>query len=100
MEIKIKKCIYPDCKDDADHEHHIFGSDNFDPEKRKKTEWLCKRHHEDITILNGKEGRRVRHSLSDRHREFIWDKWINGEMKPRRTKKALEYVRDWNKMIN
>lgn len=95
MEIKFEKCSYPGCKEVADHEHHIYGSDNPDPVKKSKTAWLCKRHHEDITILNGKEARRIHKILSDKHRGFIWFKWCNGEMKPRRTKKALEYLEEW-----
>jgi len=35
-------------------------------------------------MLNGIHARKVRHTLSNRHRWFIWYQWIEGKRKPRR----------------
>ncbi len=47
-------------------------------------------------MLNGAQGRKVRHSLSNQHRWWIWFRWTQGKLKPRRTKKALRYIEHWD----
>ena len=84
----LDKCAFPDCGEWGIHRHHI----TYDPEVVKP---LCVGHHEQITILNGQQGRRVRHGLSNQHRWWIWYQWTAGKLKVRRTRKALEYIEDW-----
>jgi hypothetical protein len=73
----------------ADHTHHV----TYNPEVTKP---LCRPHHEEITILNGQQARKVRHELSNKHRWWIWFQWLEGKLKVRRTKKALEYIEEWD----
>jgi hypothetical protein len=91
-------CSFPGCPDPAEHTHHI----TYDPSVTKP---LCRKHHEDITIINGQQARKNRRKrnwresqylrLSNKHRWWIWFQWLNGTLKPRRTKKALEWLKDW-----
>ena len=86
------QCSFRDCPELADHTHHI----TYHPEVTKP---LCRPHHEEITILNGQHARKVRHELSNRHRWWIWYQWIEGKLKVRRTKKAWEYIEEWDQRI-
>jgi hypothetical protein len=79
------QCAFPGCKKFGAENHHI----TYNPEVTKR---LCTRHHEEITILNGHKGRAVRHGLSNRHRWWIWYQWLEGNLKVRRTKKAMQYI--------
>ena len=56
---------------------------------------LCEKHHDEITMLNMQQGRKVRHSMSNQHRWYIWYQWIKGEKRVRRTRKSLEQLVDW-----
>ena len=85
------RCCFPRCPEFADHTHHI----TYHPEVTKP---LCRPHHEEITILNGQHARRVRHELSNKHRWWIWYQWLEGKLRVRRTKKALEYIEEWDRM--
>src|SRR5271157_4033017 len=83
------RCAFPSCSDWAEHDHHI----TYDPPVTKR---LCVRHHEEITIINGQQSRKYGHKiLSNKHRWWIWFQWIEGKLKARRTKKALEYTGEW-----
>jgi hypothetical protein len=82
------RCAYPGCPRWGAHNHHI----TYDPEVKK---WLCVRHHEEITILNGQQGRKYRRGLSNQHRWWIWYQWTQRKLKVRRTRKALEWVEEW-----
>jgi hypothetical protein len=82
------RCAYPGCPEWGAHNHHI----TYDPEVKK---WLCVRHHEEITILNGQQGRKYRRGLSNKHRWWIWYQWTQGKLKVRRTRKSLEWVEEW-----
>lgn len=82
-------CTHPGCTTPADHTHHI----TYEPEV---TVELCRQHHEDITIINGTQGRKFKHKLSNKHRWFIWGQWRAGKMKPVRTKLALEWIKKWD----
>jgi hypothetical protein len=84
------RCCFPGCTDLADHTHHI----TYNPEIKKP---LCRPHHEEITILNGQHARRIRHGLSNKHRWWIWYQWLENKLRVRRTKKALEYIGDWDR---
>lgn len=94
-------CEFPECTTPAAHLHHIVYDD---PEA---TANLCRKHHEDITIINGAKARaaksgynwRYRHyqKLTDYQRWTIWEGWLRGELKPKRTKKALEWLADWDR---
>jgi len=53
---------------------------------------LCRKHHEDITIINGIQARKKHRKLRNNERWAIWYAWQRGELKPRRTKKALEWL--------
>jgi hypothetical protein len=79
------QCAFPGCKEFGAENHHI----TYNPEVTKR---LCTVHHEEITILNGHKGRAIRHGLSNRHRWWIWHQWLEGKLKVRRTKKAMEYI--------
>jgi hypothetical protein len=79
------RCAFPGCLVPGRHEHHI----TYDPPATKR---LCVRHHEEITIINGQQARKYRRSLSNKHRWWAWYQWIEGKLKPRRTRKALEYT--------
>jgi arylamine N-acetyltransferase len=82
-------CHFPTCDEPADHRHHV----TYQPEVIFP---LCRKHHEDITILNGQQARKYRRKLSNKQRWFIWYRFLAGEMKPRRTKKAMEYIKPWD----
>lgn len=84
-----QSCCFPGCARFAEHRHHI----TYDPEVIKP---LCRQHHEEITIINGQQGRKIRCDLSNKHRWWIWYQWTGGKLKPRRTKKALEYLEGWD----
>jgi hypothetical protein len=84
-------CEFPGCTRRGDHRHHIV----YHPEEVVKL--LCREHHAEITMLNGIHGRRVRHQLSNSHRWWLWYQWIAGKLKPRRTRKALEYIEEWDR---
>ncbi len=83
-------CSFPGCTAFADHRHHI----TYDPEVVKP---LCRKHHEDITIINRAQAGRIRAPLSNRHRWWIWFQWTDGMLKPRRTRGALDYISEWGK---
>src|SRR5205823_4614959 len=61
-------CCFPGCIDFGIHKHHV----TYDPKVIKP---LCRRHHEEITMINGVQGRKYRHGLSNQHRWWIWYKW-------------------------
>ena len=82
-------CAFPACTGLGEHEHHVI----YRPPVTKR---LCRQRHEEITMLNGIQGRKVRHTLTDQHRWWIWYQWTQGRLKPRRTKKALQYVQEWD----
>src|SRR5229473_6183576 len=84
-------CSFPGCQRFAEHRHHIV----YYPDEVIKP--LCRPHHEEITILNGQHGRRFRHQLSNKHRWYIWYQWTAGNMKVRRTRKAQEYLSEWDR---
>lgn len=84
-----ERCCYPTCQEFARHDHHV----TYDPEVIKP---LCKDHHKEITMLNGIHARKIRGSLSNRYRWWIWYQWLEGKLKPRRTRKAREYVDGWD----
>jgi hypothetical protein len=85
-----KRCCYPGCTEFADHDHHI----TYEPEVIKP---VCRSHHEQITIINGQQGRKYHRALSNKHRWWIWYRWLAGTMKGRRTRKALEYIKGWDR---
>jgi hypothetical protein len=82
------RCAFPSCTDWGEHDHHI----TYEPPVTKR---LCVRHHEEITIINGQQARKYRRSLSNKHRWWAWYQWIEGKLKARRTRKALEYTEEW-----
>jgi hypothetical protein len=82
------RCAFPSCTDWGGHDHHI----TYEPPVTKR---LCVRHHEEITIINGQQARKYRRTLSNKHRWWAWYQWIEGELKARRTRKALEYTEEW-----
>lgn len=86
---KPPRCAFPSCTDWGVHEHHI----TYDPPVTKR---LCFRHHEEITIINGQQARKYRRTLSNRHRWWAWYQWTNGNLKARRTRRALEYTEAWS----
>lgn len=83
------RCSFPGCLEFGDHGHHIV----YDPDVIKP---LCVKHHEEITMLNGLQARRIRRALTRKHRWWIWFRWTEGKLKPRRTKRALEWVVAWD----
>jgi hypothetical protein len=89
---KPEECCFPCCFSRAEHQHHV----TYDPEVIKP---LCREHHEEITIINGAKARRQRHALSNKQRWFLWYKWQEMEIRPRRTKKALEYIEPWDRKV-
>jgi hypothetical protein len=88
MRFESYRCDFPGCSEFALHTHHITYSPAV-------TKVLCVRHHEEITILNGQRARGLRHSLSNKHRWWIWFQWRERKLKVRRTKKAMTYVDKW-----
>jgi len=85
---ELPRCSFPSCTDWGEHDHHI----THDPPVTKR---LCVRHHEEIIIINGQQARKYRRSLSNKHRWWIWFQWIEGKLKARRIRKALEYTEEW-----
>jgi len=82
------QCAFPGCRVLAMHSHHIV----YEPQPIVKK--LCEEHHHQITIINGQQARRIRHTLSTKHRWWIWYGFIEGRLKPRRTAKAMEYIEE------
>jgi hypothetical protein len=81
----LRNCEFPGCKEIGNERHHIV----YDP---GEIAFLCTKHHEDITIINGAKGRRGSGGLSRAHRYYIWRGFLKGEIRPRRTRKAMEYI--------
>ena len=81
----MMKCIFTTCSASAIDGHHITYIPSV-------TVGLCRRHHEDITIINGQQARKYHRELSNKHRWFIWYKWLDGSIRPRRTKLAMEWI--------
>lgn len=100
MDDPESKCDYPNCETIPDHTHHI----TYEPELTVR---LCRKHHEDITIINGAKARATRsgwnwrftpyRKLTNWEREYIYEGWKAGTFRPKRTKKALEWLKDWDK---
>lgn len=82
-------CSFPGCIKFSHDDHHI----TYEPEVIKP---LCRKHHEDITIINRAQAGKIKAPLSNRHRWWIWRQWIEGKLKPRRTRGALAYVSKWD----
>jgi hypothetical protein len=82
------KCAFPGCDKWAEHRHHI----TYQPEVTCR---LCDPHHQEITILNGQQARKCRHTLSNKHRWWIWNRWIKGQKNVRRTQRSLEWINQW-----
>src|SRR5215475_2927846 len=89
-------CRYPDCEKISEHHHHILGRES----PNSPIAMLCRPHHEEITMLNGIQARKYHRGLTERWRWRIWYRWLAGEMKPRRTKRALEYIKSWDDYKN
>ncbi len=83
-----RRCSFPGCTAFGDHDHHI----TYEPPVIKA---LCRKHHEDITIINGAQSRRCG-TLRNNQRWAIWFKWRAGELKPRRTKLAMDWIQAWD----
>jgi hypothetical protein len=60
---------------------------------------LCVRHHKEITMLNGQQARKYHVHLSNNFRWWIWYAWLRGELKVRRTRKALEWTDAWDRPV-
>jgi hypothetical protein len=78
-------CRFLQCKNAGISDHHI----TYEPEVVVN---LCVEHHEQITIINGQQARKYRGVLSNSHRWCIFNQWLQGKLKPRRTEKAMEYI--------
>lgn len=99
-------CEFPDCKTPPVHMHHIVY-DEYDEDGKEWTVPLCRKHHEDITIINGAKARATRSGWNWRYQQYrkltnwerweIYDGWIMGRFKPKRTKKALAYLKNWDR---
>jgi hypothetical protein len=84
------RCSFPGCTEFGGHQHHV----TYDPEYKKP---LCEKHHKEITHLNGIQSRKYNYvKLSNRFRRWIWFQWIEGKLKPRRTKLAQEWTSEWD----
>ena len=79
------RCYHPNCTKMGEEKHHI----TYSPEV---TVLLCKKHHVQITIINGQQARRIHSELSNRHRWWIWYQWLSGKLHARRTERALEWI--------
>jgi hypothetical protein len=85
------RCSFTGCTEFGGHQHHI----TYDPEWKEP---LCESHHKEITHLNAIQSRKYHYiKLSNRFRRWIWFQWIEGKLKPRRTRKAQEWTDDWNR---
>jgi hypothetical protein len=93
MLLSPTRCDYPGCVAYREHDHHV----TYDPEVIKP---LCRLHHEEITIINGQHARKYRRPLSNRQRWWIWYQWRDGKLKARRTRKAQEYIEEWDQNMN
>jgi hypothetical protein len=82
-------CQFQNCSESRVQQHHV----TYYPPVIK---YLCAKHHEDITIVNGQQARRCKSPLTNSQRWAIWYKWLSGDLKPRRTEKALEYIDEMN----
>jgi hypothetical protein len=73
------------------HQHHV----TYEPECKKP---LCDTHHKEITHLNGIQSRKYHYAkLTNKFRWWIWFQWIEGKLKPRRTKLAQEWTNEWDR---
>jgi hypothetical protein len=86
------RCSFPGCIEFGEHSHHV----TYEPEVVKP---LCRLHHEEITIINGQQARKYRRGLSNKWRWRNWYAWTRGELKPRRTQKALEWLAEWDNPV-
>jgi len=83
-------CCYPGCIEFGGHQHHV----TYDPECKKP---LCDKHHREITHLNGIQSRKYNYAkLTNKFRWWIWYQWLEGKLKPRRTRKAQEWTNEWD----
>lgn len=92
-------CYFPDCESRADHTHHVYYEGPRHPYGLQVR--LCFKHHEDITIINGIQARKKKpyRKLSQERRWEIWKAWLAGDLKPRRTKKAMAWVGKWQQPV-
>jgi hypothetical protein len=74
------RCGYPWCDQLGIERHHV----TYQPEVVTN---LCRRHHEDVTIINGQQARKYKCDLTTEWRLSIWNRWQQGRLKPRRTAK-------------
>ena len=49
-------------------------------------------------IINRAKAGKQKSPLSNRQRWWIWYQWIEGRLKPRRTRGAPEYVSEWESL--
>lgn len=79
LPIPTGRCVKPGCREPGTELHHI----TYDP---PKTVRLCRKHHSEITAINGVESRKFhRLKLSERHRRFLYYRWLEGKRKPRQS---------------
>lgn len=81
------RCYHPNCVSIGAEEHHI----TYEP---PVIVLLCKKHHEQITIINGQQSRKIHEQLSNRHRWWIWYQWLAGKIHARKTARAMAYISD------
>ena len=84
------RCCFPGCTEFGGHKHHV----TYNPEY---TQPLCEKHHKEITHLNGIQSRKYHYvKLTNRFRRWIWFQWLDGKLRPRRTRKAQEWTNEWD----
>ncbi len=66
-------------------QHHV----TYEPEVIRD---LCRRHHEDITIVNTNRAEQTRRKLTNAERWELWNGWLAGKIQPVRTPNALAWI--------
>lgn len=80
---------------------HVYGCENYASDFHHVTYrpvagfYLCPTHHKEITVCNTNGAERSRKKLSNKHRWWIWNQWLNGELTPRYTANAMRYLETW-----
>jgi hypothetical protein len=76
-------CAFPGCNLPGE-KHHV----TYHPPVIRS---LCRKHHSEITAINATQSRKYHCKLSNGHRWMLFNEWIAGKRKARRTKKTREW---------
>jgi hypothetical protein len=85
---RIYPCAFPSCPNPSTEFHHI----TYRPVSGKR---LCHECHRKITIINVNQAELIRRRLSNRHRWWIWSRFLKGELHPQMTPRAEAWMKSF-----